>query len=180
MVSDKTVTTEIPLTILRSISDSSLLSIIGWSGQLFGYLSHTGPSPQFCPSWPILQPLLPKSTGFCFAGMYFQFLKPFPFFLFLSYRLKTNILYSPLSFNQFKVTVLLDHACTYFILNLLRLHFKFPTKFEDTCVAISSGRGIDKFFLANQYLLVIRLWLTCSVDKLLCKRQWILHLYWHH
>ena len=102
------------------------------------------------------------------------------FFFYLSYRLKTNILYSPLSFNQFKLTVLSDHACIYFILNLLRLHFKYPTKFEDTCVAISSSRDIDEFFLANQYLLVIRLWLTCSVDKLLCKRQWILHLYWHH
>ena len=156
MISDETVTAKIYLTLLRSISDSSLFSIIVWSGQLFQSLSQTGPSYQFCPGLLISQPLLPKCVRFCFAGTYFQFKKTFSFIL--ATQLQTNTLYSPLSFNQCKITVS-DHAYTSPILNLLRLHFKLPVKFEDMCAVISSSRGINIFFLANRDSLVIRLWL---------------------
>ena len=78
----------------------------------------------------------------------------------LATQLQTNTLYSPLSFNQCKITVQSGHAYTSLILNFLRLHFKFLAKFEDICAAISSSHDIDIFSLANRDLLVIRLWLT--------------------
>ena len=142
------------LTLLRSVSDSSLLSITGWSGQLFRSLIHTGHSHQFCPSLPISHPLLPKSAGFCFVGTYLQFIKPCSFYLSYSIRNKYFV------FNQCKITVLSDHANTSPILNFLRLHFTFPAKCEDIWEARSRSCGIDIFFLANRDLLVIRLWLT--------------------
>ena len=46
------------------------------------------------------------------------------------------------------------------ILSLLRLQFKFRTKFEDMWAGISSSRDIDIFVLANWDLLVVRLKLT--------------------
>ena len=100
---------------------------------------------------------MPKSAWFCFVRTYFQFIKPFSFIL--ATRLQTSTLDSPLSFNQCKVTVLPDHAYTSPILNLLRLHFKLPAKFEDTCAAKSFSHGIDKL-----------------VRKLQC----ILRQHWHH
>ena len=71
----------------------------------------------------------------------------------------TKTLYSFLSFNQCRTTVLSDQTYKFLMFWLLRAFFIFWERFADICAAINSRRGIVRFLFANLVLLVIKPWL---------------------
>ena len=138
------------------ISDFSQFSIFGFSGHCLWSYSHLGPSIHLLSSLHISQPLLPRSALYSFVWTYFHSTKLFP--LILDTLLLTNVLYSLLFFNQWTTVVMTTH--TFFLRGLIRQVLTFSARSADICFATNSKRSIDKFFLGNLDLLVIKFWLN--------------------
>ena len=84
---------------------------------------------------------------FClFIDITFHLIKLFS--IILSTRLLTNVLYFLLYLNRC-IIALSVYAHIFLILNLIKLHFIFPTKFEGLYATASPSRGIDTVFLDN-------------------------------
>ena len=98
----------------------------------------------------------PRSAGFSFVGTYLHAIKLLR--LILDILLLTNVLYSPLPFNQSRTEELSDHAYIFLTISLLRQILTFSARFPVICAATNARHGIEKFLLANLDLLVTKFW----------------------
>ena len=141
-----------------STSYSSKFSIFRCSDCCVWSWSLLGPCHNLWPSLYILEPLFQRLAGFSNARTYYHSIKPFP--LILDILLLTNVLYFPLSFNHWRTVVLSDHLYIFLTVSLLRRVLTFTARNVEICVSTNLRRCIDKSFLANLDLLVIKFWLN--------------------